>query len=941
MPMRSPSRPLLSMTMVTLVLSTLNLPARARTWVEDSFDDFADGRLDAAGQNLYVSRDGSVRTIHRFDLDQDGHLDLIFNSTHDNVAFIPATQCTAAAGRRLDAVPLAVEGSRRVAIADLNRDGYSDLVFCPNASGVQHPRRLVTVIWGGPDGWPPHRAAGMLPVHGAKDVAVADLNADGWPDVVTLNATAWRPAQPEGRIVRVFWGGPRGLILTRSRDFGVVKGAELAAGDFDEDGARDVAVLTDGGNVQVLWAGADAAEADDLARSEVALGAPAACALRATDFDRDGQVDLIAATADGALCLLPGAAGRQWGPAQAVDAFAASHVAAGDIDDDGHVDLVLTRLATGQAMGGEAAGAYGEGEGAGAPKIHVLWGRKGRFDKARSTPLHVPNAAAAAIGDMDGDGLPDLAVAVHQGARTFRTRSVVLFNHGDRRLEQAGPGVETRGATDVAIAPARGALAARAVFCNSRGGALHERVPLNVYWGGPDGFDAERRRDIPFTSGYEVSAADLNADGFVDLIAVDSGHAGASARSDPNLGANIFWGSDEGFDTAGRRTTLREEKLGTSNVADLNKDGYLDLVLGGFGSSRPDAHEPLVIYYGAADGFDAAGRKALHAEVRAIGAAIADLNDDDWLDIATVCYVQQRARIFWGGPDGFDDDRKTDLDVPGAIDVEVADLNRDRRLDLIIACYSDKLDQHHDMGSLIFWGHEDGYSPFNAQWLPGFTPVGPVVADWDADGHLDLFSPHYHGELTREALPSYLYWGGPHGFHTRRRTILICDSAHDGLAGDFNRDGLLDLAVSCHARDGDHHTYSRVYYNDGRRFADPEVTLLPTHGTHWMWNQDMGHVHDRSWRQTYASSIMQWEGTAAGAALRFDADVPTGTKLTFAVRAAPDAPRLAASTWQIVTAAPVTLRPADRCLQYRAVFESDNGDRYPTLERVTIGVEPK
>jgi len=35
--------------------------------VEDSFEDFADVRLDAAGQNLYVSRDGKVRTIQVLD----------------------------------------------------------------------------------------------------------------------------------------------------------------------------------------------------------------------------------------------------------------------------------------------------------------------------------------------------------------------------------------------------------------------------------------------------------------------------------------------------------------------------------------------------------------------------------------------------------------------------------------------------------------------------------------------------------------------------------------------------------------------------------------------------------------------------------------------------------------------------------------------------------
>ena len=45
------------------------------TWVEASFEDFRDGTFDASGQNLFVSAQGRVRTIHRFDLNQDGHLD--------------------------------------------------------------------------------------------------------------------------------------------------------------------------------------------------------------------------------------------------------------------------------------------------------------------------------------------------------------------------------------------------------------------------------------------------------------------------------------------------------------------------------------------------------------------------------------------------------------------------------------------------------------------------------------------------------------------------------------------------------------------------------------------------------------------------------------------------------------------------------------------------
>ena len=64
----------------------------ADVWIEDTHLDFADGTLDASGQNVYVSHDGTIRTIHRFDLDQDGRLDLIFNNTHDWEFFVPATE---------------------------------------------------------------------------------------------------------------------------------------------------------------------------------------------------------------------------------------------------------------------------------------------------------------------------------------------------------------------------------------------------------------------------------------------------------------------------------------------------------------------------------------------------------------------------------------------------------------------------------------------------------------------------------------------------------------------------------------------------------------------------------------------------------------------------------------------------------------------------------
>ena len=200
---------------LTLALSsTVFRAGEPLLWVEDSFEDFADGKLDAAGQNLYVSRDGALRTIHRFDLNRDGHLDLIFNSTHDSFTYIPATLGLMEPSRRVRRAELAVEGSLRVVLEDLNRDGHLDALFCPNRSGLQSPRRLLTILWGAKDGWSNRRSHGQLPVYGALAAAAADLDRDGWPDIVTLNQTAWLPGQPQGNILRVFWGSPEGFLRT-------------------------------------------------------------------------------------------------------------------------------------------------------------------------------------------------------------------------------------------------------------------------------------------------------------------------------------------------------------------------------------------------------------------------------------------------------------------------------------------------------------------------------------------------------------------------------------------------------------------------------------------------------------------------------------------------------------------------------------------------------
>lgn len=70
------------------------------------------------------------------------------------------------------------------------------------------------------------------------------------------------------------------------------------------------------------------------------------------------------------------------------------------------------------------------------------------------------------------------------------------------------------------------------------------------------------------------------------------------------------------------------------------------------------------------------------------------------------------------------------------------------------------------------------------------------------------------------------------------------------------------------------------------------------------------------------------------------AAAPEAPLLAFEIRAAPDVGALADRAWQPLLDKHRALAPGDRCLQYRATFFSDNGERYPVLDRVTIDLDP-
>ena len=282
------------------------------------FDDFARGTAGNSGANLYVSRAGRVQVINKWDLNKDGYVDVLISNDHDVFeivdAFIywgtgrgvpsllpelwrerPLAQVLFGLMENKPAVTrLPAFGGGRSVIADLNRDGYPEIIFCNyihNYPGL----RTAYVYWGSADGYKSSRRT-ELPTNWAAGVAAADLDGDGYPELVFANQGVESGSEEisadTGYESYIYRGSATGFdpahpTLLRTR--GAV---DVAVGDLNGDGHPDLAFINNSPraqDVQVFW-GAKEGYSDSRTQT-VALADPTS--IRADDVDRDGYCDLV------------------------------------------------------------------------------------------------------------------------------------------------------------------------------------------------------------------------------------------------------------------------------------------------------------------------------------------------------------------------------------------------------------------------------------------------------------------------------------------------------------------------------------------------------------------------------------------------------------------------------------------------------------------------
>jgi uncharacterized protein (TIGR03437 family) len=302
-----------------------------------------------------------------------------------------------------------------------------------------------------------------------------------------------------------------------------------------------------------------------------------------------------------------------------------------------------------------------------------------------------------------------------------------------------------------------------------------------------------------------LAVADITGNGEADLIVANQGAASLS----------ILRGLGNGF-----FQPLTTEATGISPLAlavgDFNHDGRLDLAVANFASNN------VSIFLGNGNGsfrlfgsLTAAGPSALLA---------ADFNGDGKLDLAVVETNSNSVSVFLGNGYGGFLPFFTSAVGNRPVSIATADFNGDGRLDLAVANIAS-----NNVSILLGTGTGTFLAPLN--FLAGQLPAYVALADFDGNGTIDIAVANATGFSTGSIS---LLLGLGNGVFTSPRTFAAGSNPSFLVAGDFNLDGNVDLAVANTASN----TIS-IFLGIGNGFFVPPIDLVTGSAPEWISVADL------------------------------------------------------------------------------------------------------